>query len=658
MTTVAPSVCPLDCPDRCSLDVHVHAGRVVSLEGSHRNPATEGYICGKVAQFGRRVHGPERVLYPAVRVGPKGPGARFERVSWDEALALAADRLGRILAESGGEAILPYWYGGSNGYLTGGGLDARLWAWLGTTQIQRTLCAANAGAAVTSVYGDLPSADPGDVASANGLVLWGVNPSASGIHLVRGARAVAERGDLLVVDPRATPLTRKAALHLAPIPGTDVAVALALIHLAFARGFADEGFLARYADDADAMRRYVADWTPSRAALIAQVRSADIEAFAERYAATAPFLIRCGWGVERTRNGTDAIRAILSLPAVYGKFGVRGGGYAMSTSGGYRTDKTRTHPPHPPTRTVNMSRLGRILEETRGPPIRAVWVYDCNPVATVPDQERVMRGLSRDDLFTVVHEQVWTDTCAYADLVLPATTFLEHHELTRSYGGYLFQWAPPVIPPVGEARPNHRVFAELGRALGVEDPELRITEEELARRVLAATPAAPADAWERLQTDRVVALPCPVQFGDAFPSRPIRLVADDPPRYRPPPVDADRPLVLVSPSSPRGISSTLFETLGAGEARVYVHPDDAEARGVAAGDVVRVWNSVGECRLLAEVDADLRPGVCAIPKGVWRRSTLDGRTGNALVGDHVDERGGGACYNDARVDLERVPTRA
>lgn len=618
------------------------------IDGSDKNPLTESFICSKVAKFGRRVYGPERVLHPAIRVGPKGPGARFERVSWDEAMAVAAERLRAIRAESGGEAILPYWYGGSNGYVTGGGLDSRLWARLGTSQLLRTFCASNAGAAVESVYGSLPSADPLDVDHADCVLLWGMNPTASGIHLVPRLNALVERGGkLVVVDSRRIPLAKKAALHLAPLPGTDVVVALAMLHLAFARGWADGASLAK-APDAGALGAHVADWTPERAAKIADVPARDIEAAAEIYASSSPALVRCGWGLERTRNGVDAIRAVLSLPAVYGKFGPRGGGYAMSTSPGYRTDKSRYVPKHPPTRAVNMSRLGRALLELQDPPIRALWVYDCNPVATAPDQQRVIRGLLREDLFVVVHEQSWTDTCDYADVVLPATTFLEHKELTRSYGGYLFQWAEPVVPPVGEARPNHQVFGELARRLDLRGDDLAVTEEELARAVVDATPTAPADAWEQLMTGRVAKVPSPLQLPERF-----RLVGDAPPAYRPPPVDADLPLALISPASSRGVSSTMFETLGEGEARVSLHPADAAARGLSDGDAARVWNSQGEAALRVAIDRDLRPGVCMIPKGLWRRSTLDRATGNSLVPDHVDERGLGACYNDARVEVTR-----
>jgi anaerobic selenocysteine-containing dehydrogenase len=503
-----PSACPLDCPDRCSLDVEVLPdGTVGRLHGSHANPMTAGVICGKVGKFARRVHGPERVQQPLRRVGPKGPGATFEPATWDDALDDISARFRAILAADGPEALLPYWYGGSNGYLTGGGLDARLWAVLGTTNIDRTLCAANTGAGVRMSYGGFSSNDPLDVDHADGLVVWGMNPSASGIHLVPRIRALLDRGGkLAVVDPRRIPLANQAHLHVAPLPGTDVALALALAHLAFRDGHADRAFLAEWAADAPAFEALVAAWTPERAAALCQIPERDIHALAELYASPGKWLLRCGWGVERTRNGTDAIRSILSLPAVYGKFGARGSGWVLSTSAGYRTDKSGYQLPHR-ARTRNMAHLGRILLEEQSPPIRALYVYDCNPVATVPDQARVVQGLSRADLFVVVHEQSLTDTCDYADWVLPATTFLEHKELTRSYGGYLLQWAEPVIPPVGEARSNHAVMRDLAERLGLSDERLQVTEEQLAAQVVASTGLAPAGTCPARRVSALARLP-------------------------------------------------------------------------------------------------------------------------------------------------------
>jgi anaerobic selenocysteine-containing dehydrogenase len=646
------SVCPLDCPDRCSLDVEVEGDRVLSIDGSHLNPLTEGYICGKVRKFTERVHGAERIARPAVRVGPKGPGGRFSPVSWDEAIGLIAERWRTIAAEHGWEAVLPYWYGGSNGWLTGGGYDMRLWNRLGTSRLLRTLCAANTGAATRAVYGDLPSADPLEVDHAELVVVWGCNPSASGIHLVPRLRAVQERGGtLIVVDPRRTPLAKQADLHLAPLPGTDVVLALAVAHLAFTRGGADPA-LREHAPDLDPFVAAAAEWPVERASAVCGVPAEQIVSLADRYGAAGKALIRLGWGLERTRNGTDAVRAVLSLPAVYGKLGRRGSGWILSTSAGYRVDTAAWQQvaggPSTPPRALNMSSLGEILDEGIDPPIRALYVYNCNPVATVPDQGRVIRGLAREDLFTVVHEQVHTDTVDYADVVLPATTFLEHHELVRSYGGYLVQWSEPAIPPVGEARSNHVVLRALADALGVGDaPELAVDELTLAREIAGH---ARVD-FDRLQAERVVEVPAPPQTL----AGPIHLAGPlGPPRYRTPPSDAELPLIVISPASTRAISSTGFERLAPGTAVASLHPDDAAHRGIRSGDRIRLENSVGRVELLAAVDPAVRPGVVSVPKGLWRSGTLDGNTSNALIPGHLDEAGGGACYNDARVEATRV----
>jgi anaerobic selenocysteine-containing dehydrogenase len=639
------STCPLDCPDRCSLTVEVSGDRVTRIDGDRRNPLTDGFICGKVRRFPDRVHGEGRILHPMRRVGD-----RFARVSWDEALAEIGDRWRTLRATIGAESLLPYWYGGSNGWLTGGGLDQRLWNRLGTTQIVRTLCAANARAGASAVYGDLPSADLADVDDAAQVVLWGCNPSASGIHLVPKLRAAAARGGLVVVDPRETPLTRQAALHLRPLPGTDVAVALAVAHEALRRGWADRDFLAAHATDLPAFEAAVEPWTPERAHAVSAVPPDQIRALAERYAGIRPTLLRCGWGLERTRNGTDAIRAVLALPALFGQFGVRGAGWAFSTSAGYRMDASRWQGPSRG-RRVNMADLGQVLDDARDPPIASVFVYNCNPVATLPDQRRVVDALSHPDRFVIVHEQVWTDTCAVADLVLPATTFLEHDELVRSYAGYVVQWSPAAIPPVGEAWSNHRLIQALARELGHGDePAFRIGPADLAAEIADQLPPG---AWDTLQRDRVLPLPRPVQYRDVH--APIRLCGDAPPTYRPPPFAADLPFALLSPATTRAISSTGYETLPAGTAVVDIHPDDAARRGVTDGATVRLFNPLGEVVVRAAVTTTVPPGVISLPKGLWRSATANGWTSNALVPAHVDPLGGGACYNDARVDLEVIP---
>lgn len=639
--TRLPSVCPLDCPDRCSLGVDVDGGRVVRVGGTHVHPWTDGYICAKVRDFGDRVHGAHRVLAPTIRT-PQG----WREVSWEEAMEQVASRFRSIFAAEGPEAVLPVWYAGSNGWLTGGGFDIRLWNQLGVSRCERTLCATNAGAGTRMAYGTMASSSPADVEHAELVVLWGMNPSASGIHLVPPLKRLRARGGkLVVVDPRQIPLAEGADLHLPVVPGADVPVAMALANLAFSAGLADELWLEQNAEGWESYREAVKVWTPARAAAVAGVAAADIERLAQLYADASPALVRPGWGLERTRNGSDSVRAVLLLPAVFGKFGRRGGGYVMSTSSGYRVDPTAWQGSSA-ARSLNLSQLGRELETRTDPPVRAVWIYNCNPVATVPDQARVVAELQRGDRFVVVHEQVWTDTCEYADVVLPATTFLEHHELSRSYGGYVVQWSEPVIPPVGQARSNHEVLRDLGRRLGVDEPR---DELQMAADIVRHIPNV--SSFEELRERRAIPVPEPVQFVTTFPEG-GRVRFTPVPVHRPPPVDAELPLILISPATAAAITSTLYESETA--AVLGVSPTDAASRGIEDGQLVRAWNPRGEVRAPARVDPTLRPGVVMLPKGLWRRATQNGWTSNVLIPDHVDEYGRGACYNDARVELERV----
>jgi anaerobic selenocysteine-containing dehydrogenase len=419
-----PTACPLDCPDSCSLDVTIEKGRVIEIDGSRANPVTGGYICAKVRRFADRVYGAERVLHPLIRTGARGSGT-FARATWDEALDHVAAKMIEVRERWGGEAILPFSYGGSNGLLSQDTTDAELWRRFGTSRLARTVCAAPTTAAALAMYGKMGGVAYQDYEHANLIVIWGANPSASGIHLVPYIRNAQRRGaKLVVIDPRRTPLARLADLHLPLRPGTDLPVALSLHRYLFENGLADEEFLAAHARGADRLRERAREWTFPRAAEVAQVPAAHLEALADLYAQASPAVIRCGWGLERNRNGGNAVLAILALPAVGGKFGVRGGGYTMSNSAAYGVRAaTWIEAAEPATRLVNMNHLGRALLEYDAPPVALLFVYNCNPLATMPDQVRVLRGLEREDLFTVVYDQVMTDTARYADVLLPAPTF-------------------------------------------------------------------------------------------------------------------------------------------------------------------------------------------------------------------------------------------
>jgi anaerobic selenocysteine-containing dehydrogenase len=644
-----PSVCPLDCPDRCALDVDVDGGRAVRIDGSERSELTAGFICAKVRAFGDRVGSPRRILHPMRRSGPKGSG-RYERISWDEAIALVAGRFADLARDPGPESILPFHYDGSNGILSAGAQDARLWNRLGASELARTFCAANANAGWAAVFGDMPGSDPLDVRESDAIVLWGVNPSVSGIHLVPLVRRARKAGAFLaVVDPVRTPLARESDLHLPVQPGADTALALGMIRVAHDEGLVDRDFVRERTRGWDAL--LAATPSAAEAAATAGVSLDALRALPRAMAkARAPFF-RVGWGLERNRNGVDSVRAVLSLRAALGRFSAPGAGVALSTSGGYILDRKAAQGGHlrkRPSRTINMSELGKALEEARNPEIRALYVYNANPVATAPNQARVIRAMSRDSLFTVVHEQLWTDTCDYADVVLPATTFLEHADLLRSYGGYALQWSEPVIPPAGEAKSNHELFSRLANALGFTEPEFSESEVDIARSIVKD--------FDQLRKDRIRPLKRPRPFVDVAPSRGFVDLAgpSGPPRQRAPVADADLPLIVITPASDKAITSQLFETEPPGGAKVLLAPAEAARRGLRDGEKVRLRNSLGEVHATLSISDDLPPGVASIPKGLWREHTLNRWTGNVLAPDHVDEVGGGACYNDARAEIERA----
>ena len=660
-TTVVETACPLDCPDACSLAVTVQQGKVVTIDGSNKNPITDGYICAKVRKFGERVYGPDRLLYPAVRTGPKGSG-QFKRVPWDEALELIATKFEDARAGAGAESILPYYYGGSNGMLTQDNLDAQLWRRFGASRLARTLCAAPTGAASMAVYGKMPSVTYQDYPEAKLIILWGVNPSASGIHLVPYVREAQKRGaKLVVIDPRTTTLARSADLHLPIKTGTDVVVALAIHRYLFANGHTDEAFLREHTTGAGTLRERAEPWTFERAADIAGIDASALESLAKLYAESSPALIRCGWGLERNRNGGNAAMSVITLPAVGGKFGVRGGGYSMSNSAAWKIDNTWIGTPEATTRIVNMNKLGRALTEYNDPPINVLFVYNCNPAATVPDQQRVLKGLERENLFTVVFEQVMTDTALYADVILPNTTFLEAYDFAKGYGPISLDLGRPVIDAVGEARTNADVFGALCTRLGLLTDGEPADELSVMVNVLNKLPPTIGDALRDGQMAPPPCGPAPIQFVDVFPNTPDRKAnlfpaALDPTTpmglyaYQPDPETERHPLALISPSSERTISSTLGE-LPRPDVKLLMHPDDARARGLEEDDIVRIFNDLGEVHCPLTVAPSIRPGTVSLPKGIWRRSTRNNTTGTTLVPDTLTDLGAGACFNDARVQV-------
>ena len=654
------TACPLDCPDSCTLDVTVERGRIVKMDGGDANPATRKYICAKVRRFPERVYGEDRLLYPAIRQGAKGQGT-FTRVTWDEALDHIASRMLEIREQHTAEAILPFSYGGSNGLLTQDTNDAVLFRGFGTSRLARTVCAAPTGAANQALYGKMPGVTYQDYPFAKLIVLWGVNPSASGIHLVPFLKQARAAGStLVVIDPRATSLARQADLHIAPRPGTDLPIALALHRHLFEHGHADAAFLSAHTTGADKLRARAAEWTFERAAEVSGTEAAALGELARMYVEASPALVRCGWGLERNRNGGSAAAAILALPAVGGKFGVRGGGFSMSnsTAWGIKAAAWMDETPEPKTRLVNMNHLGRALTEYHAPPVKMLFVYNCNPLATMPDQMRVLSGLQREDLFTVVYEQVFSDTCRYADVVLPATTFVENYDIAKAYGPISLQLVQRVIEPVGEARPNAEVFSDLAERVGVGAAE---DETETLLRVLSKLPP---DVGAGLSSNGVASPPydgAPVQFVDVRPltaDGKVHLFPELLDRgapaglygYQPDPATEEYPLALISPATEKTVSSTLGE-LRERAAVLQMNPADAGARGLATDDPVRVFNALGEVHCPVALNKDIRPGTVSLSKGLWRKSTYNGFTSNALVPDSLTDLGGGACFNDARVQV-------
>lgn len=658
----------MDCPDRCSLSVTVEDGRVKSIAGNHVNPITAGFICSKVRAYGQRVYGKDRLLRPLVRTGAKGEG-RFEPISWDAALGRIVERLSAIRSQHGGEAILPYSYGGSNGFVSQGIVDERFWRGLGALQLERTVCAVQTGLVSQELYGKMASVDFPDFEKARVILMWGANPRSSHIHLMpylKRARAAGAR--IALVDPRRTLGDAYVDWHLPVRVGTDATLALGMIGHLERLGRVDRAFLSAHATGYEPLLSKARGVSLDEAARVTGVDAALIATVAEAYADASPALVRCGWGVERNRNGEAAVAAILALPAIAGKFGVPGGGYTLSSSEPYAVDSERLAGPAATARSVNMTQLGRVLLGD-DPKVRALFVYDSNPAVTVPDQRRVNAGLAREDLFTVVFDQVLTDTAVFADIVLPATTFLEHQEVTTSYGTYALQMSEPVIAPVGESRSNDAVFRDLARRMGValELPEGDGFLAAVLDTVEGPLEDGPARAGRgalrlaRLRRDRVLRFEFPgerpVQFATAFPGTadrkihlwPERLGAD-PYRTLPDAEDAAHPLVLISPSTEKSICSTLGE-YGFESALLELHPEDARARALAEGDEVRVHNELGEVRVALKLNADLRPGVAYLPKGIWNRHTRNGSVGTALVPDFISPISGGACYNDCRVEV-------
>ena len=661
------TTCIMDCPDTCALEVSVEGGKVQRITGSRDNSVTNGFICDKVRQYGQRVYHPDRVLHPMRRGGTKGSD-EYVRISWDEAIGEITKRFEGIRREWGGEAILPYHYGGSNGLLSDGGLDGLYFARLGASRLGKTICAVPTTQVALGMYGKMPGVPFEAYPSARTIIIWGANPKASNIHLVPYLREAKRNGAFIaVVDPWNRFSDNEIDLHLPVLPGADLPLALAMIRLWHEAGELDETFLAEHADGIEALLEQADRWTLDAAASETGVPAEDIETLARAYAGGSPAVIRCGWGLERNRNGGQAVAAILAMPALMGKFGVLGGGYTMSNSGAVKLDTSRVYGDRDwQTRVINMTRLGEVLTGDPNPPVKGLFVYNCNPAVTVPDQNAVLRGLAREDLFTVVFEQVMTDTARYADILLPATTFLEQHDIRVGYGNYVVGGIRPAIDPMGEAKPNDQVFALLARAMGWEDAPFTWDSETHLRKVAdGVSMEGRAANVEALSAGHLDVLDFPdgaIQLRTIMPRTHDGKIHLTPSELGPRPYlyesgrDARYPLALISPASTKMVSSTLGE-FNYPALAVSVNPADAERRGIVDGETVRVFNELGEVICHARVDERVREGVVSMPKGAWRKSSMNGKTSTALCPTHLNVVGGGACFNDARVEIARAPPK-
>jgi len=657
------TTCIMDCPDTCALEVSVEGGKLQGITGSRDDALTNGFICDKVRQYGQRVYHPDRLLHPMRRGGSKGSD-EYDRISWDEAIAEITERFEQIRRAWGGEAILPYHYGGSNGLLSDGGLDRLYFARVGASRLDKTICAVPTTEVALGMYGKMPGVPFEAYPSARTIIVWGANPKASNIHLVPYLREAKRNGAFIAsVDPWNRFSDNEIDLHIPVLPGADLPLALAMIRLWHEAGELDQTFLAEHAEGIEPLLEQADRWTLDDAAAETGVTAEDIETLAHAYAGGSPAVIRCGWGLERNRNGGQAVAAILAMPALMGKFGVLGGGYTMSNSGAVKLDAHRVYGADDwQTRSVNMTRLGEVLTGDLNPPIKGLFVYNCNPAVTVPDQNAVLQGLAREDLFTVVFEQVMTDTARYADILLPATTFLEQYDLRIGYGNYVVGGIRPVIDAMGEAKPNDEVFALLARAMGCDDAPFTWDSETHMRTVAQSLDmegrAADVEALSAGHVDDLHFPDGAIQFRTIMPRTPDGKIHLTPSELGPRPYhyetggDARYPLALISPASTKMVSSTLGE-FNYPVLAVSVNPADAEGRGIADGETVRVFNELGEVICHARIDERVRKGVVSMPKGAWRKSSMNGKTSTALCPTHLNVVGGGACFNDARVEIAR-----
>ncbi len=680
-TTTVRGACPHDCPDACALITTVQDGIAIKVQGNPEHEHTNGVLCTKVSRYTERSYHPERVLQPLRRVGRKGAG-QFEPVGWDTALADIAGRLSRIAARGpdAAQAILPYNYAGTMGLVQGDSIAARFFNRLGASLLDRTICSSAGGEALVHTLGGKVGMRVAHFAQARLILIWGSNSIASNLHFWRYAQEAKRAGARLVcIDPRRTETADKCHEHIALLPGTDAALALGLMHELVQHDWLDHDYLARHTLGWELLRERALQWPPERVAQVCGIDAEQVRRLARDYGACrggsgGAAAIRVNYGVQRVRGGGNAVRAIVSLPALIGAWRSRSGGVLLSSSGQFPVNRAALERPdlrRGPTRTINMVQIGDALlqpaSESFGPAIEAVIVYNSNPVAVAPDSGKVVRGFAREDLFTVVLEHFQTDTADYADYILPATTQLEHWDIHLSYGHTDVVLNRPAIAPLGQARPNTRIFRELARQMGFDDPCFQQDDESLCR-------AAYGDAidFDELLSRGFASLRLPeAPFADGgFPSASGRCeffsqrladrgqdgLPDHLPNHETPGSSSDYPLAMISPPARNFLNSTFVNVTSLrdieAEPIVEMHAADAQARGLASGSVVRLFNRRGSYRCKMLVSPRARPGVVNALGVWWRKFGLDSTNVNELTSQQLTDLGRAPTFYDCLVEVE------
>jgi anaerobic selenocysteine-containing dehydrogenase len=676
--------CPHDCPDTCALLVTVEDGRAVAVKGAPDHPPTAGVLCTKVARYLERTYSDQRVLHPMKRVGRKGEG-RFARISWDEALDTIAARF-RSIAESpeGAQAIVPYSYAGTMGLLQGSSMDRRFFHRLGASLLDRTICATAGKAGWAASIGASVGTDVLQVEHARLIVIWGSNPVTSNLHFWNRVQAAKRRGAKLVaIDPYRSLTAEKCHEHIALLPGTDAALALGVMHVLIGEGLIDHDYVAAHTLGYAELAARAAEYPPELVAEICGIAPGVVRALARDYGTIRPSVIRANYGMQRHAGGANAIRAVACLPALVGAWRDAAGGALLSTSGTYPVDGAALERPdliRGAPRTINMSAIGDALLGASDPPIRAIFVYNSNPVAVAPDSNRVSAGFAREDLFCVVHEIFRTDTADYADILLPATTQLEQTDVHHSYGHLWAQANNPAIAPLGEARANTEVFRMLAARMGFTEPCFRDDDDALARQAFRPSdPRAAHFDWPTMRERGFARLAVPAVYAPfahgnfptpsgkcEFHSTSLAAQGHDPlPTFVPPresvrsnPEFARRyPLAFISPPA-RNFLNSSFANLPqfvaeAGGPELQIHPDDAAARGIASGDRVRIHNDRGSFAVPARITDRTRPGVVVAPSVWWRKLSPDGANANAVTSQALTDLGRAATFYDCLVEVTR-----